>query len=119
MIRDTLICVGSFALLCLAPQLALAQAPDRIDFGRQIQPILAKRCYPCHGPDKGEGGLRLNQRELAFAKLESGEQAVIPKDVEHSELMRRVISKDEGEQMPPDGARLTETQIDLLRRWIE
>lgn len=119
MIRDTTIRLGSFALLCLVPQFAAAQATDPVDFGRQIQPILAKRCYPCHGPDKGEGGLRLNQRDLAFAKLESGDQAVVAKDVEHSELMRRVTSKDAGEQMPPEGARLTETQIDLLRRWIE
>jgi hypothetical protein len=96
-----------------------AQTSESIDFGRQIQPILAKRCYACHGPDKAEGGLRLNQRELAFAKLESGTHAVVPKDVANSELWRRVTSTDDGDRMPPEGAPLTDSQIALLRRWIE
>ena len=107
------------ATLILAPQWVLAQTAEPIDFGRQIQPILAKRCYACHGPDKGEGGLRLNQRAPAFEKLESGKRAIIAKDTEHSELMRRILSKDEGDQMPPEGPRLTDAQVDLLKRWIE
>lgn len=105
--------------LIMLPQCSMAQSPEPIDFGRQIQPILAKRCYACHGPDKAEGGLRLNQRELAFEKLESGKQAVVSKDTEHSELLRRVLSTDESDQMPPEGPRLTEAQIDLLSRWIK
>ena len=107
------------AVLLLVPQLALAQTNDPVEFGRQIQPILAKRCYACHGPDKAEGGLRLNQRTLAFEKLESGKRAVVAKDVEHSELIRRILSTDETEQMPPEGPRLTAMQLDLLKRWIE
>ncbi|MDB5346840.1 MAG: hypothetical protein JWP89_5217 [Schlesneria sp.] len=106
------------AALIMLPHCSMAQSPEPIDFGRQIQPILAKRCYACHGPDKAEGGLRLNQRELAFEKLESGKQAVIAKDIEHSELLRRILSKDESDQMPPEGPRLAQTQIDLLSRWI-
>lgn len=105
--------------LIMLPHRSMAQSPEPIDFGRQIQPILAKRCYACHGPDKAEGGLRLNQRELAFEKLESGKQAVVAKDIEHSELLRRILSKDESDQMPPEGPRLTQTQIDLLSRWIK
>lgn len=108
-----------FALLIATPTLAVAQSSDPIDFSRQIQPILAKRCYACHGPDKAEGGLRLNQRTLAFEKLESGKHAVVAKDVKKSELIRRVLSGDESEQMPPEGPRLTPSQIDLLSRWIE
>lgn len=107
------------ATLIMLPQWSMAQSPEPVDFGRQIQPILAKRCYACHGPDKAEGGLRLNQRSLAFEKLESGQQAIVPKDTEHSEMMRRILSKDESEQMPPEGPRLTEAQVDLLTRWIK
>jgi mono/diheme cytochrome c family protein len=116
MIRMTIVFLW---LVFLTAERASAQSGEPVDFGRQIQPILAKRCYACHGPDKGEGGLRLNQRKPAFEKLESGRQAIVPKDVAHSELMRRILSKDEADQMPPEGPRLTETQIDLLRRWIE
>ena len=102
------------------PQFAAAQTPaEPIDFSRQIQPILAKRCYACHGPDKAEGGLRLNTKEAAFAKLESGTHAITAKDVSKSELLKRVTSREEGVQMPPDGAPLNDSQIELLRRWIE
>ena len=104
----------------LLPQFAAAQSPaEPIDFGRQIQPILAKRCYACHGPDKAEGGLRLNSKEAAFAKLESGTHAITAKDATKSELLKRVTSREEGVQMPPEGAPLTDSQIALLRRWID
>lgn len=110
---------GLIAALVLTPGWLRAQSTDPVDFGRQIQPILAKRCYACHGPDKAEGGLRLNQRALAFEKLESGKQAIVAKDPKHSELLRRILSKDEAEQMPPEGPRLTEAQVELIQRWIE
>ena len=107
-------------VLLVLPQIAAAQSSaEPVDFGRQIQPILAKRCYACHGPDKAEGGLRLNNKEAAFAKLESGEHAITAKDVAKSELLKRVTSREEGVQMPPEGAPLTDSQIELLRRWIE
>lgn len=107
------------AVLIIGPQVVLGQQPaEPIDFGRQIQPILAKRCYACHGPDKAEGGLRLNNRESAFEKQESGKHAIVAGDHAQSELLRRVLSEDESEQMPPEGARLTAGQIDLLKQWI-
>ena len=91
----------TFSLVSI-PALTFAQV-DQVDFGKQIQPILAKRCYACHGPDKAEGGLRLNQSAAAFEKLQSGKRAVVSKDPSHSELLRRVLSTDESEQMPPEG----------------
>ena len=96
-----------------------AQSSDPIDFGRQIQPILAKRCFACHGPDKAEGGLRLNQKDSALSKQHSGKQALVPHHSEQSELLRRVTSTDDSERMPPEGPPLTSAQIDLLTRWIE
>jgi mono/diheme cytochrome c family protein len=44
---------------------------EKIDFNRDIQPIFAKRCFACHGPDKGEGGLQLHEQKRALAELES------------------------------------------------
>lgn len=99
---------------------ALAQnVTEPVDFGRQIQPILAKRCYACHGPDKAEGGLRFSDQATAFAKLDSGAQAIVPKAPGQSEVLVRITSTDDSERMPPEGTPLTATQVDLLRRWIE
>src|SRR5580658_8370197 len=62
-----------------AAELAGTTTPERqIDFGRDIQPILARRCFACHGPDKAEGGLRLDRNERALAELDSGAHAVVP-----------------------------------------
>ena len=96
-----------------------SQAAEPVDFGREIQPILAKRCYHCHGPNDDKGGLRLNSREGALAETESGAHAVVPKDLAKSELIKRITSEDKEERMPPEGAPLTPNQVDLLKRWIE
>ncbi|WP_010585846.1 DUF1549 domain-containing protein [Schlesneria paludicola] len=97
----------------------LANAQESIDFGRQIQPIFAKRCFACHGPDKAEGGLRLNRRATATAKVDSGKQAIVPNESAQSELIHRISSGEEGERMPPEGAPLTPIQIELLKKWID
>ena len=119
MVRERSVQLMAMAVLLLGSAAAFAQTSEPIDFGRQIQPILAKRCFACHGPDKAEGELRLNQKESAFAKLTSEKRALVPKDLEQSELFRRVTSTDDGERMPPEGQPLTPTQVDLLKKWIE
>lgn len=94
---------------------------DRVDFNRDVRPILARKCFACHGPDDGkrEAGLRLDQRESATARLESGETAVVPQKPEASEILRRVVG-DEFTRMPPvdAGEPLTKDQVETLRRWI-
>ncbi len=98
---------------------AQQNAKPVVDFTQQIQPLLAKHCYSCHGPDVQEGGLRLDQSELAFKQLESEATAVVPQHPEKSEIIKRLISKDESQQMPPEGDRLKQEQIDLIRNWIK
>lgn len=95
-----------------------ATAEKKVDFLRDIQPIFAKRCFSCHGPDKAEGGLRLNRREAALAELESGEHAVVPGQPDKSAMLARVSSDDESVRMPPEGSPLTAAQVELIRRWI-
>ncbi len=101
-----------------APAIKAPAAPPKVDFGRDIQPILARRCYACHGPDKAESGLRLNARDTALGQLDSGERAVVPGKADESELLRRVSSTDDDERMPPKDKPLSAEQIELLRRWI-
>jgi len=104
-------------VICAAGEVATA-ADDAIDFRRDIQPILAARCYSCHGPSFAEAGLRLHDRTTAMAKLESGATAVVPGKPAESELLRRVSSDDEAIKMPPEGKPLAPAQVELLRRWI-
>jgi hypothetical protein len=91
-----------------------------VDFARQIRPILAQKCWKCHGPDPDDraAGLRLDTREGATSVLESGQRAMVPGHPQASELMRRVVASGD-ERMPPDGESLTAAQIDLLRRWVQ
>ena len=102
--------------------LAFAAEP-KIDFAREIRPLLAKKCFACHGPDDEhrEGGLRLDIPAGATKKLESGAVAVVAGKVGESELVRRILSADDSERMPPKetGITLTEEQKALFKRWVE
>ena len=89
-----------------------------VDFARDIQPLLAKRCFACHGPDTQEVGLRLDDAASATRELDSGCRAIAPGDDAASELLARITTDDPELRMPPDGARLTSTQVEALRRWI-
>ena len=98
---------------------AAAQTPD---FNRDIRPILSNACFQCHGPDAKtrEAGLRLDDRTAAITELESGQTTIVPGQPAESELIRRVTSRDPDLRMPPadGGDALTQTQIDVLSRWI-
>ncbi len=95
----------------------------RIEFNRDIRPILSDNCFACHGPDEKtrQAGLRLDIAEHARAKLASGSTALVPGKLGESELARRIVAVDPDQQMPPadSGKRLTTRQIELLKRWIE
>ncbi|MFM7038728.1 MAG: DUF1553 domain-containing protein [Planctomycetaceae bacterium] len=114
-LKDVLLCVS--AVWLSAASAATAQQPE-VNFSRQIKPLLARRCFACHGPDKAEAGLRLNSLEAATKALESGHSAVVPGNADTSELLRRIALTEEGERMPPEGTALTEAEQALLRTWI-
>lgn len=103
-----------------APAKLAAKGPD---FARDVRPILADNCFACHGPDeKGlKGKLRLDQRDSATHAAKSGAIAVVPGNVAQSEMMKRLLTTDADEVMPPPKTKkkLTAPQIDILRRWIE
>ncbi len=106
--------------LTLPPNIGLAQEKDaKIDFAAQIQPILARKCYSCHGPDLQEGGLRFDDRETVLGKADSGKHAIVVGNAAASELLRRVTIDDEEERMPPQGKRLSEAEVAALKSWID
>jgi hypothetical protein len=90
-----------------------------IQFSTDIQPILARRCFACHGPDKAEGGLRLNSPETISAVLDSGNRAIVPKDLNGSAILERIRSTEEDIRMPPEGKPLTELEQQRIAQWIE
>ena len=93
------------------------------DFTRDIRPILASKCFQCHGPDDKvrKAGLRLDTRDGATRKLDDGNTAIVPGDIRKSELLQRVTSSDPAHVMPPAkvGKKLTGEEIRALSRWIE
>ena len=101
----------------LAPMPMATAAP--VDFSRDIQPLLAKRCFACHGPDTREGGLRLDEQAGATVALESGGHAILPGKVSESVILERITSTDPDIQMPPEGPRLTANQVKSIKQWIE
>jgi len=115
-VRGFLMISGMLVSLASVSWSAEPQAPD---FAREIQPVFAKRCYKCHGPNAAEAGLRLSSREDALKSLESGRSAVVPGNLETSELLKRVRSTDETLRMPPEGKPLTPEEIKALEAWIQ
>src|SRR5262247_625444 len=98
-------------------------APTRqIDFNRDIRPILADKCWSCHGPDAPAKKikLRLDSEDAATADLGGGRHAIVPGNPERSQLVRRITSGDEMTRMPPvdSGRKLTQAEIDLLVEWV-
>ncbi|MGC6487136.1 MAG: c-type cytochrome domain-containing protein, partial [Planctomycetota bacterium] len=95
-------------------------AQDKVDFTKQIAPILVQRCIDCHGPDEQEGDLRLDRREFVFAEGDEDFWAIAPKDPGDSELIRRLgLGLDDDELMPASGEPLTAEQQALFSRWVQ
>jgi hypothetical protein len=115
----------SGVLVLVATSLAGAETKPAgsVDFVRQIRPILSDHCLNCHGPDEKarKGGLRLDRHEDALKAGKSGQRAIIPGNVEESEFVKRLLTSDPDDVMPPTktGKTLTTAQKDLLQRWIK
>ena len=95
----------------------LATAADNVDFDRDVRPILSENCFHCHGPDgqARKADLRLDTRDGIF------DSVVVAGKIGDSELYSRITDRDAEQRMPPaaTGLKLTESEKDTLRRWIE
>lgn len=103
-------------------QLVASPTPARVEFYRDIRPILSDTCFACHGPDKANRTtvLRFDTEEGAMADL-GGHRAIVPGEPARSEMIRRITTDDEAIRMPPSysGRKLTSQQVDLLTRWVQ
>jgi hypothetical protein len=117
MLRTGVLC-GLLALARLAnPQELPPAAKVRVDFARDIEPLLVKRCYMCHGPQQQMSGLRLDQKDAALKGGASGADIKPGKSAE-SRLIALVAGLEK-RVMPPVGVRLTADEVGLLRAWID
>ena len=100
----------------------VAAAAPRLDYGRDIRPILSENCFHCHGQDSQQrmANLRLDSFEGATAS-HSGRVALTPGQPDSSGLYQRITSDQKARHMPPASSNrsLTAEQIAILKRWIE
>ncbi|MFM7261135.1 MAG: DUF1553 domain-containing protein [bacterium] len=91
------------------------------DYDREIRPVLAARCYACHGPDaeSRKAGLRLDTFAGATSELSDGGRAIAPRDPANSLILARVAATNLDDRMPPEGHEpLSASEIDALTRWV-
>ena len=104
-------------------KVAYASLPEKVDYNFHIKPILADRCYACHGPDVNsrKGNLRLDIEEEAFAKLATGNVAFVKGKPEKSEVFHRIISDNPDYMMPPPSSNLSLSALEIafITKWIE
>ncbi len=93
------------------------EAADKLEYNRDIRPILVENCFSCHGPDSAsrKAKLRLDQHDAA---VKAG--AIAPGKPQDSELVQRIFAEDVKERMPPAATKkvLTQAQKETLKRWI-
>ncbi len=96
-----------------------AQPPiDRtVDFESSIRPIFERHCFECHSGDQADGDLRLDSK-IAMARGGHTGNPILGSTVEDSELLRRIVSEEDGYRMPKQGPALSQPEIDLIRNWI-
>lgn len=95
-----------------------AAAKHKVNFVKEVQPLLREKCFECHAQGNEEGGLNLGIRRRAMAGGKSG-PAIVPGNSATSSLVHLVAGVRPMELMPPDGPKLSAEQIGLLRAWID
>src|SRR5215813_6278274 len=97
-----------------------AAADDKVDFAKQIQPILAESCVKCHGEKKAAAKLRLDSAEGIKAKLDGQKDLLVAGEPDKSELYKRItLPADDKKRMPKGGDPLAKDKIDLIAKWIK
>jgi ankyrin repeat protein len=104
---------------CLHGASLAAQSAQKVDFGRDVQPILREHCFGCHGPSQQMRGLRLDQRRAALPnRVGANGVSIIPGNSAASLLFLKLTAPPQGLQMPPAGP-LSAEQINTIRNWID
>jgi len=119
--RSYLVVMFCVLLWFAVPKTAITQpkskVPEKVEFNRDIRPIISNTCFTCHGPDnkKRKADLRFDKEAwVSEGLIEAGKSG-------ESEFFRRLVTEDEDERMPPKDAanQLTKIQIETIKRWID
>jgi hypothetical protein len=117
MLCGALVCLPAWVPLRAADVALPPAAKTKIEFARDIEPLLGRRCLACHGPQQQMSGLRLDQKTAALKGGAAGVD-ILPGKSAESRLIRLVAGLDR-KFMPPMGAHLTAVEVGLLRAWID
>ncbi|MBE7171341.1 MAG: DUF1553 domain-containing protein [Williamsia sp.] len=110
--------IVSIAILVAAGFYWVGTREAPVDFSADVKPIFNKKCISCHGGVKKQGNFSVLFRTEALAKTKSGKWAIVPGDPEHSELIRRIRSRDPEDRMPYHHDPLSDQEISVLTKWI-
>ncbi|MFM2163754.1 MAG: hypothetical protein RL325_191 [Planctomycetota bacterium] len=113
--------IAAFLAVSATAAFPAAVAGAGVDFDREVRPVLAARCYSCHGndPDSRKAGLRFDTFEGATSLLRSGRRAIVPGRPDESAMLARVSAREPDERMPPEGHEpLTADEVAAIREWI-
>ena len=105
--------IALLVCLCILFGIVSAQTPAKVDFAKDVLPILRQNCVGCHGPAQQTSGLRLDRKSAVISR-----RGVVPGSSENSFLYHRISGNAYGMQMPPTGA-LRPEQINIIKTWID
>ena len=109
----------AWCVLAVGVVMPFSRAAEKIDFTKQVKPILELHCLSCHGQERPKGGLRFTTREMAIEGGDAG-PALVPGNPSESGLYTTtVLPADHDLAMPPKGPRLSKDETEQLRLWIE
>src|SRR5476651_1832481 len=108
------------AAAALLSTIFFAQAAEPVDYLKDIKPLLAEKCYACHGALEQKADLRLDTVKAMAAGGTNG-PAVLPGRADESLILKHIQAKGGARRMPPpsDGEAFKDDQIVKLRRWID
>lgn len=110
--------LGGFAVAASVASAAESFPPDQIEFfEKNVRPVLAERCYDCHGANKHQNGLRLDSRAAVIHGSDYG-KVVDPGNPSASKLIKAINHVAGVEAMPKKGDKLPAPQIAALEKWI-
>src|SRR6478672_8341388 len=117
--KKALLCVFAMSLPLAAQQRIAMPSPstEKVDYEKDVKPLLEQNCYACHGDTVQQSGLRLDLRQNALRGGDYG-AVILPGKSAESKLIKRLVDGDGGMQMPPTGP-LSAEDISLLRAWID
>ncbi len=97
--------------------------PDKVSFNMDVKPIISDKCYHCHGPDVNTRGaeLRLDEKDGLYSKSANGNFPFVPKNLNKSEAIHRILSDDPEYMMPPpkSNRELNNSEKATLVKWVE